>query len=514
MATRRIWRRGARAASAAAYSGMLAEPTATALLAALLGLLLAVSVLSSRASERTGVPAVLLFLAVGMLAGSDGVLGIHFEDYGLAFRLGTIALLFILFDAGLNTPYGRVRSVLAPATVLATVGVVATALLVGLGARMLGLSWDLALLLGAIVSSTDSAATFSVLRGSAVSLQPRVAATLELESGVNDPMAVLLTLALTAAVTTGGAEVSWPALAGSAGLQLLVGAVVGWVAGRAGAFVLARVRLSVTGLYPALTMALALLTFGLATLVQGSGFLAAYIAALVVGNADLPYRASLARVHDALAWLSQIGMFLVLGLLVYPSRLVEVAPLGLGVALVLLLVARPVAVALSLAPFRVPAREKAFVAWAGLRGAVPIILATFPVLSGVPGAERLFDLAFFVVVVSALVTGGTIPWLARRLGLESEEPPPPPAVLEIVSTKPLSGVLLSFYVDEALDITGVPLAELPFPEGTAVTLILRDDAILVPKGHTTLQAGDHVYVATEPGDRAFVQLLFGRPEES
>ncbi len=493
---------------------MLAEPSATALLAALLGLLLAVSVLSSRASERTGVPAVLLFLGVGMLAGTDGVLGIQFNDYALAFRLGSIALVFILFDAGLNTPFARVRKSWGPSIVLATVGVVITGLIVGVGARLLGLPWETALLLGAIVSSTDAAATFSVLRGSGVALLPRVSATLELESGLNDPLAVLLTVGLTTALLASGEAVSWPALAGNAMLEMLVGAVVGWLAGKAGVGVLARVRLQVTGLYPAMTMALALLTFGIATLVHGSGFLAAYIAALVVGNADLPYRANLARVHDALAWLCQIGMFLILGLLVFPARLLEIAPLGLAVAAVLQFLARPIAATLSLVPFGLPARDIAFISWAGLRGAVPIILATFPVLAGVPGAERLFDLAFFVVVVSALVTGGTIPWFVRKLGLESDEPPPPPAVLEIVSTKPLSGVLLSFYVDEALDITGVPLSELPFPEGTAVTLILRDDAILVPKGHSTLEPGDHVYVATEHGDRAFVQLLFGRPEES
>lgn len=493
---------------------MLAEPNATALFAALLGLLLAVSVLSSRASERTGVPAVLLFLAVGIFAGSDGLLGIHFEDYGLAFRLGSLALLLILFDAGLNTPLARVRQAWAPATSLATFGVLVTALLVGLGARLAGLPWETALLLGAIVSSTDAAATFSVLRGNNLALHPRVGSTLELESGLNDPLAVLLTVALTTAMATGSETVSWVGVLANSALQLVVGAVVGWLAGRLGALALTKVRLSVTGLYPALTTALALLTFGIATLVQGSGFLAAYVAAFVVGNAELPYRASLARVHDAVAWLCQIGMFLLLGLLVFPMRLVEVAGTGLAVAAVVMLFARPLAVALSLAPFRLPTRETTFIAWAGLRGAVPIILATFPMMAGVPGAARLFDLVFFVVVVSALVTGGTIPWLVRRLGLESDEPPPPPAVLEIVSTTPLQGQLLSFFVDEALDITGVPLSELPFPEGTAVTLILRDDAILVPKGHSTLEPGDHVYVATSPGDRAFVQLLFGRPEES
>lgn len=493
---------------------MLTEPSSTALLVSLLGLLLGVSVLSSRASERTGVPAVLLFLGVGILAGSEGLLGVTFEDYGFAFRMGTIALALILFDAGLNTPISRVRPVWAPAAVLATFGVLVSALIVAGGAWLLGLPWEVALLLGAIVSSTDAAATFSVLRGSGLSLHPRVGATLELESGLNDPLAVLLTLALTAALTAGGGEVSWLGVAADAVLQLVIGGLAGVIGGRLGVFMLLRVRLQTTGLYPVMTIAVALLTYGITTLVHGSGFLAAYIAALVIGNADLPYKASLARVHDATAWLAQIGMFLLLGLLVFPSRLLEVAPLGLGVAAVLGLVARPVAVALSLLPFRIPRREQALIGWAGLRGAVPIVLAAFPVLSRVPGAENLFDLVFFVVLVSALVHGGTVPWVTRKLGLESDEPPPPPAVLEIVSTQPLSGALLTFYVDEALDITGVPLMELPFPEGTAVTLILRGDQLIVPKGHTTLEAGDHVYVATTLADRAFVHLLFGQPEAS
>lgn len=491
---------------------MLTEPNATALLLAVFGLLLGVSVLSSRASERTGVPAVLLFLGVGMLAGSNGLLGIHFEDYALSFRVGTIALVLILFDAGLNTPYAHVRPVWRQSAVLATFGVLFTAFIVAVGGCLMGLSWEIALLLGAIVSSTDAAATFTVLRSSGLSLERRVAATIELESGLNDPLAVLLTIALTAGLMAGAQDMSWPAVAGATVLELIVGVVIGWLVGRAGTAMLTRVRLQATGLFPVLTLSLALLTYGIATLVHGSGFLAAYVAALVVGNADLPYKTSLARVHDAMAWLSQIGMFLILGLLVFPERLMEVAPLGIGVALLLAFIARPVAVMLSLAPFTLPPRHKIFIAWAGLRGAVPIILATFPVMMGVPGAQRLFDLVFFVVLVSALLTGGTIPWLMRRLGLVSDEPPSPSAVLEIVSTKKLSGVLMSFYVDDGLDITGVPLSDLPFPDGTAVTLILRDDKILVPKGHSTLEVGDHVYVATDEADRPFVHLLFGRPE--
>jgi cell volume regulation protein A len=493
---------------------VISEPHGTALIVAIFGLLLGVSVLSSRASERTGVPAVLLFLGVGILAGSEGLLGIRFEDYGFAFRMGSIALALILFDAGLNTPFKRVRTVLAPSLVLATAGVLASALVLALGAWVLGLPWPVALLLGAIVSSTDAAATFSVLRGSGLSLHPRVGSMLELESGLNDPLAVLLTVAISSTFLASGEGISWLAIGGNAVLELVLGAAYGIAGGRLGVAVLRRVKLVTTGLYPVLSLALALLVFGLATLLKGSGFLAVYVAALVIGNAGLPYKASLARVHDAMAWLAQIGMFLILGLLVFPSRLLEVAPMGLAVAAVLGLAARPIAVFLSLLPFGIPRREQLLIAWAGLRGAVPIVLAAYPILLGVPGAETIFDLVFFVVLVSALVHGGTVPWVTRKLQLESDEPPPPPAVLEIVSMQPLEGALLTFFVDEALDITGVPLSELPFPDGTAVTLILRGETLIVPKGHTTLEAGDHVYVATANADRDFVHLLFGQPESA
>lgn len=493
---------------------MLEEPSGTALLLALLGVLLGASVLSSRASEKTGVPAVLVFLFVGMLAGSNGLLKIAFDDYALAFRVGTISLVLILFDGGMNTPLKHVRPFWGPAISLATVGVMVTAGVVALGAWLLGLSWPLALLLGATVSSTDAAAVFSVLRGSGLSAQRRVGATLELESGLNDALAVLLVLAFTTALTAGGAEVSWPSLGLHVLVELVVGGTLGWLAGKGGVLVLTHVRLRASGLYPALTVAIAFLSYGMTTLAGGSGFLAAYITALIVGNADLPYRSSVVRVHDALAWLSQIGMFLLLGLLVFPARLLEIAPLGLGVVAVLMLFARPAAAFVSLLPFRFPLKDTSFIAWGGLRGAVPIILATYPVLRGVQGAERLFDLTFFVVVVNVLITGGTVPWLLRKLGLEGEEPPPPHAVLEISSTQKLSGQLLSFFVEEELDVTGVPLNEIPFPEGSAVTLILRGEDLIVPKGHTLLLPGDHVYVATTHEDRPFVQLMFGRPEDA
>ena len=489
-----------------------AEPLATGVLLAAFGALLATSVLFSRASQRLAVPVALVFLGLGMLAGSEGIGGIPFEDYRFAFRIGTVALVLILFDGGLNTPLAAVRAVARPAAVLATVGVAGTAGLVAVAAHALGFTWPLALLLGAVVSSTDAAAVFSVLKTSGISLKRRVGSTLEVESGFNDPMAVLLTIAMTAALLSPGG-LSLGRLALDVVRELTVGAAAGVAIGRGGRALLGRVRLAAGGLYPALTLGLACLAFGVTTRLHGSGFLAVYVAAVLIGDGPLPFRPGLLRVHDALAWLGQIVMFLVLGLLVFPSRLVGVAPVGLALALFMAVVARPLVVALCLAPFRAFARrEVAYVGWVGLRGAVPIILATFPVLAGAPGAERVFDVVFFIVVINALVPGATVPWVTRRLRLESGEPPAPRAVLEIESMQPLEGELLSFHVSGALAVAGVPLRELPFPEGASVVLIVRGRELLAPKGDTVLEPGDHAYVFSRPSDLPLVQLMFGRPE--
>lgn len=489
-----------------------AEPLRTALLLTTAGLLLGASVLFSRASHRIGVPIALLLLVVGMVAGSEGLGGIAFDNYGFAFRLGTVALALILFDGGLNTPLAELRRSWAPATTLATAGVVLTALAVAGAARAFGLGWPEALVLGAVVSSTDAASVFAVLRGSGLQLKRRVGTTLELESGLNDPVAVILTVALTANLVRPGALP--PAqLAGEIAIQLAVGAALGVVVGLGGRELLKRNPLPTGGLYPALTLALAFLAYGVTTLLGGSGFLAVYLAGMVLGKAHLPYHGGLLRVHDALAWLSQIGMFLVLGLLVFPSRLLDVAGTGIALALVLVVVARPAVVALCLAPFRYPWRETAYIGWVGLRGAVPIILATFPVLAGAPGADRIFHLVFFIVVANTLVPGATVAWLTRRLGLQTKEPPAPQAVLAIESRVPLEGELLSFHIDEALVVAGVPLEELDFPEGSSVMLIVRGNRLVPPKGSTVFEPGDHVYLVTQPEDRALMQLMFGRAEE-
>lgn len=489
----------------------LTEPFSTAVLLATVGVLLGVSVVFSRASQRFAVPVALIFLAIGMLAGSEGIGGIAFSDYRFAFRLGTVALVLILFDGGLNTPLAAVRETIKAAGLLATLGVVAMAGMSALGAHLLGFSWPHAMLLGAVVSSTDAALVFAVLRGSGVSLKRRVGTTLEVESGMNDPMAVILTMAVTQQLLTPGAGLGWRLLLDVI-LQIVIGASLGVAIGYGGRVLLGRLQLSAGGLYPVMTLAIAGIAFAIPTLLGGSGFMAVYIAGIVLGNGPLPYRQGLFRVHDALAWLSQVEMFLILGLLVFPSRLPEVAGVGLALALYLAFIARPIVVTLFLLPFRFPAREVLYMGWVGLRGAVPIILATFPVLAGAPGAERLFDIVFFVVVVGAFIPGATVPWLTRRLGLESREPPRPPAALAIESVMPLNGELMAFHIDAALPVAGVPMADLPFPDGAAATLIVRGRELIAPRGHTVLEPGDFIYIFANADDRPLIQLMFGRPE--
>ncbi len=484
-----------------------------ALLLLVFGLLLGTSVVLSRASERFGLPIALIFLVMGMLAGVDGPGGIEFGDFHLAFRLGTASLVLILFDGGLNTSLAAVRRAALPAGILATVGVAGTALLVALGARLLlNFVWPLALLLGAIVSSTDAAAVFAALRGSGLHLRRRLAATIEVESGINDPMAMLLTTILTANLLTPGEFSAWRAPVEIA-MQLAIGVAAGVIIGLTGRRLLGRLRLPVEGLYPVLTLSLAALAFAVPTLLHGSGFLAVYVAGLTLGNGDMPYRAGVFRVHDALAWLSQITMFLLLGLLVNPRDLVPVATIGLVLAMLLAFVARPLVVALCLWPLKFARREVGYIGWVGLRGAVPIILATVPVLAGAPGARGIFNIVFFIVVVNAFVPGATVPWLTRRLRLERAGGGPLPPVLALNSREPLEGQLLSFHVDPALAVAGLAVADVELPEGAAVILVVRGQALLPPAAGLILEPGDHVYIVCRSEDQPLVQLLFGRPDQ-
>jgi potassium/hydrogen antiporter len=489
---------------------VFSEPLATTVFLLSAGVLFVVSVVLSGASHKIGVPIALIFLLLGMLAGSEGIGGIVFGDYQLMFRLGTSSLVMILFDGGLNTSWWAVKKRLLPASLLATLGVLITAALVALLTHTLGFTWYEALLIGAIVSSTDAASVFSVLRSSGINLKERVSSILELESGLNDPMAIILATALTQAIAT-STPLDW-----MFGLHVLrefaIGAFMGLCIGALGRFIFAHIKLSVSGLYPVLSTGLAFLAFGVPSLFYGSGFIAVYLAAAVVGNGKIPYRQGLFRVHDAIAWFCQVAMFLMLGLLIFPSRLMEVAPWGLSIALFLAFVARPLAVALCLLPFRFATREILYLGWVGLRGAVPIIICLIPVLAKLPKAELIFHLVFFVVVINAVIPGATVRWLTRFLKLEFVGAPKPPAVLEINSLESLRGEVLPFFIQSGMLAAQLKIAELPFPEGAAAMLIVREQEMIAPNGETLLREGDHLYVFCKPEDRQFVQLLFGAPQ--
>lgn len=490
----------------------ITEPYETAVLLAVFGLLVAFSVLLARPIDRLGVPIVLLFLGLGMLGGSEGIGGIAFDDFHLAMRVGTIYLVLILFDGGRSTTFEAIRRVAAPATVLATLGVALTALFMALFGRVLGLSWSEALLIGAVVSSTDAATVLAVLRGGRLNLQPRLGQTLEVESCVNDPMAVILTLT-TIQIVLGADQFSWSIL-WEVGWQLLLGVLIGIALGYLGVLLLRRVPPPIAGLYPALTLAVAFLSFGAATLVDGSGFLAVFVTGLILGNTNLPYQNALARIHEVLAWLSQIGLFLMLGLLVFPSQLVPVAGAGLGLGLFLAFIARPLAVILCLLPFRFRPREVGYIGWIGLRGAVPIILGLFPMLANVPGADRVFNFVFFIVALSSILPGATIRPVTRWLRLGVRTNPTPSAVLEINSAFPLGGDIVSFFIEPHLAVSGARLSEIEFPQNSSIVLIVRGEDLVAARGNTTLMPGDHVYVFSRASDLPYIELLFGSPERS
>ena len=455
-------------------------------------------VLASKLANRLGVPALLLFLGLGMLAGSDGVGGIDFADVELTQGIGVAALALILFDGGIATRWESVRPVLGPGSVLATAGVAITAVVTGLAATViLDVPLEVGLLLGAIVSSTDAAAVFSILRSRRAGLKGGIQPMLELESGANDPMAVFLTIGLVEIVS--GDTDSWWSLLPMFAQQVVLGAVLGVAAGWLGRLLLNKVNLGIDGLYPVLTLAVAVAAYAGTVLLGGSGFLAVYLCGLWLGNHEVLHRNSVLRFHDAIAWLAQIGMFLVLGLLVFPRDLPEVAGRGLLVAVVLIVVARPVAVVLSLLPFRVPVRQQAVVAWVGLRGATPIILATFPLVAGIPEAVLLFDVVFFVVLTSVLLQGTTLGPVSRLAGVTVPMPNRMPAPLEAGSPLPDGTSLRQLEIPPGSFGHGRALVELRLPERALLVLVDREGTYIVPTGATRLAAGDSVLLLADDG---------------
>jgi cell volume regulation protein A len=469
--------------------------------------LLLVSIAASRASFRLGVPALLLFIGIGMLAGSEGPGGIHFDDAGIAQAFGSVALMVILFSGGLDSDWTAFRPVVWRGLALANVGVSLSALLVGAFATLaLGFAPLEGLLLGAIISSTDAAAVFSVMRTREVNLHEGLEALIELESGSNDPIAIFLTIGLTG-ILQAPDRALWQLIPAFV-LQMSIGAVAGLAMGRLAGVTINRVRLNLEGLYPALALGIMLLTFSGTALLGGNGFLAVYVAGIVIGNTDIVHKRSLLRFCDGLAWLMQIAMFLMLGLLVFPSQLAPVAPDGLLVALFLMFVARPLSVVIALARSRFSLAARLMVAWAGLRGAVPIILATFPLLAGIPSAGTIFNLVFFIVLASVLVQGTSIAAVAHWLGVNRPGGGDMRFPQEFVPQVGLASRLAEVTVAPHAPAVGRALVELGLPRGALVVLITRNGDGLVPGGSTVFAAGDRVLFLLDAGALEIVRRSF------
>lgn len=431
-------------------------------------------VVASVLTRRIGAPILLVFLILGMLAGEDGPGGVRFDDFSMAFLFGNVALAIIIFDGGLGTQRESFRVSLKPALSLATLGVIITAAITGYAAHLiLGLPWQEGLLIGAIVGSTDAAAVFGLLRNAGLQLKERTGATLEIESGSNDPMAIFLTITLVQVLQlSGDGNQGWTILSELL-RQMGLGLAIGFAGGYLLVQMLRRVPLP-SSLYPLLALAGGISMFGLTTLWDGSGFLAIFIAGVIIGNTSLPYGNDIHRFHDGMAWLSQIGMFLMLGLLITPSNLIPIIVPAVSIALVLIFIARPLAVMVSLLPFHFPWREQMFIGWCGLRGAVPIILALFPWLAGLERTQTYFELVFFVVLISLILQGWTIAPMARWLQIELPPLAQTPEYLRLTIKHDHGKELLVYPVLAGSRAVDSPVRRLPTAEGSQVVGVIRN----------------------------------------
>lgn len=479
------------------------------------GVLLLAGVLASTLSARLGLPLLLIFLVVGMLAGEDGPGGIKFDDFSASYFVGNLALAIILLDGGLSTRISTFRVALWPAVVLATWGVIGTAALLGAFCTwLLGVDWRYGLLMGAIVGSTDAAAVFNLLRHSGVNLSERVGATLEIESGANDPMAILLVTVLVG-ILSGVQTATFGGFVLQLALQFGIGAIVGIAAGRLLAELLRRIRLA-EGLYPLLIASGGLAVFGATNAIGGSGFLAIFLIGVIVGNRRSRATSHVLRVMDSFAWLAQAGLFLLLGLLVTPSHLVNNATEAVFIALFLTFVARPLIVASTLKPFRFSWREIGYVAWVGLRGAVPVVLAVFPVMAGVEGSKLLFHVTFVVVLFSLLVQGATVPWSARKLGVEMPRRVEPLESKEVWIGRETVLSLVAFRVEERSLAVGVVPADLTDVRGRSIrcAALVRDGRPLIAPSAMPLKIGDEIWLLGSPEQVGDLAPLFGEQQQS
>lgn len=470
-----------------------------------IALMMIFSILSSKASSWIGVPSLLLFLGIGMLAGSEGPGGIEFTNYSTAFVIGSISLIFILFDGGMGTSWRQVKPILGIGISLSTLGVLFTCLLIGLFCHYaFNLSWIESFLLGAIVSSTDAAAVFSILRSKNLALRGSLKQVLEFEAGSNDPMAIFLTMGFLHLIT---APTSSPLdFVTSFFLQAGLGVLVGFAGGKATVWLFNNVKIDYDGLYTVFLVSLILLIFSVTTILSGSGFMAVYVAGLVIGNSNILRKHSLLIFQDGVAWIAQISLFLVLGLLVFPSNLLEVWKKGVILAIFMMLIARPVSVLLAAPKSSFSSKERVFISWVGLRGAAPIILAILPWASNYPNAEYIFNLVFFVVLFSVFLQGPTIPWLATKLGITEEMPEEKASGPTFL---PRGFVTIDIFVTENGSATGQKTVDLQLPAGVLLISFERNGRFSVPKGETVFEKNDKIVALGRPSNLGDLKKIFG-----
>lgn len=459
-------------------------------------ILLLISIVASKTSYKFGIPTLLLFLAVGMLAGADGIGGIDFNNHSLAQFIGIVALTFILFSGGLETKWESVKPVLWRGISLSTIGVLVTALCIGFFVQFItDFTLIEGLLLGAIVSSTDAAAVFSILRAKNIGLKRNLRPLLELESGSNDPMAFFLTISLTTLLTDSDATI--PQLIANFFRQMILGAVAGYLMGLFMVSLINRIKLEVDGLYPVLVLSLMFLTFGATHFIGGNGFLAVYLAGIYLGNKQFIHKKSLIRFYDGQAWLMQIILFLTLGLLVYPSQIVPLIGTGLLISLFLIFLARPIAVYLSLLFFNMKHREKIFVSWVGLRGAVPIVFAIYPLVAGVEKANIIFNLVFFIAVTSIVLQGTMLHKVAEWLHLIVPESAKRRFPVDIELSDSISKELAEIQIIESSSAIGRKIVDLQIPQSVLIVMINRNNKYITPNGSTLIEDGDKLLIMAE-----------------
>jgi potassium/hydrogen antiporter len=459
-------------------------------------ILLIASIIANKTSFKLGIPTLIFFLLVGMLAGSEGIGKIYFDDPHTAQILGVVALNFILFSGGMDTKWESVKPIIWRGVSLSTLGVLLTASIVGISAHLLaGLSLLEGLLLGSIVSATDAAAVFSILRSRNVGLKGSLRPTLELESGSNDPMSYILTISFISLIASNNTSVGILLL--HFVQEMAIGAIAGYALGKLMVFVINKIKLDTEGLYPVLVMAMIFFTFSFTDVVGGNGFLSVYLAALVLGNSNFIHKKSLIRFYDGQAWLMQIVMFLTLGLLVFPSRILPIIGIGLLISAVLIFLARPIAVFLSLSFFKVKTRDKLFISWVGLRGAVPIVFATYPLIAGLEKADMIFNLVFFISVTSVLIQGTTLPIVAKWLKVVVPKNVKRKTILDLELSDTIKSELVELLLPGNSKAIGKQIVNLEFPKTAMIILLSRNGKYIQPNGSTVLEEGDKLLVLAD-----------------